>query len=72
MVVKPSTHKIVSVVNSELCKTAVPQYQYGLSTQDDQDESLLERSPHFRVQASMEVGPEDASLLERCPHFRGC
>ena len=37
-----------------------------------EDVSLLERSPHFRVQASMEVGPEDASLLERCPHFRGC
>ena len=39
-----------------------------------EDESLLERCPHFRgwyVQASMELGPEDVSLLERCPHFRG-
>ena len=37
------------------------------------DLNILERFPHFRGQASIELqlGPEDMSLLERCPHFRG-
>ena len=43
-----------------------------LYTKKKFDVSLLERCPHFRVQAPMELGPEGVSLLEMCPHFRGC